>query len=80
MDFRWAGGDAERARTYAVELVRLMPDVIIANSTLCLKAVRNEPARYQLYSCLPAIRRTGFVRIMRGSPMRCSTNRTGQCL
>jgi putative ABC transport system substrate-binding protein len=42
MDFRWAGGDAERARTYAVELVRLMPDVIIANSTLCLKAVRNE--------------------------------------
>src|SRR5205807_10543362 len=33
MDFRWAGGDAERARTYAVELVRLMPDVIIANST-----------------------------------------------
>jgi len=42
MDFRWAGGDAERARTSAIELVRLMPDVIIANSTLCLKAVRNE--------------------------------------
>jgi putative tryptophan/tyrosine transport system substrate-binding protein len=42
MDFRWSGGDAARANTYAAELVRSMPDVIIANSTLCLKAVRNE--------------------------------------
>jgi len=42
IDYRWAGGDAARARAYAAELVRLSPDVIIANSTLCLKAVRNE--------------------------------------
>src|SRR5262249_15708653 len=42
IDYRWAGGDAARARVYAAELVRLAPDVIIANSTLCLKAVRNE--------------------------------------
>jgi putative ABC transport system substrate-binding protein len=42
IDFRWSGGDAARAKAYAAELVRLMPDVIIANSTLCLKAVRNE--------------------------------------
>jgi putative tryptophan/tyrosine transport system substrate-binding protein len=33
IDFRWAGGDAARARAYAAELVRLTPDVIIANST-----------------------------------------------
>jgi putative tryptophan/tyrosine transport system substrate-binding protein len=42
IDYRWAGGDAARARAYAAELVRLTPDVIIANSTLCLKAVRDE--------------------------------------
>jgi putative tryptophan/tyrosine transport system substrate-binding protein len=42
LDFRWSGGDAARANAYAAELVSLMPDVIIANSTLCLKAVRNE--------------------------------------
>jgi len=42
IDFRWAGGDAARASAYAAEIVRLMPDVIVANSTLCLKAVRNE--------------------------------------
>jgi putative ABC transport system substrate-binding protein len=42
LDFRWSGGDATRAAAYAAELVRLTPDVIIVNSTLCLKAVRNE--------------------------------------
>ena len=42
IDYRWTGGDAARASAYAAELVRLTPDVIIANSTLCLKAVRNE--------------------------------------
>jgi len=42
IDVRWAGGDAARARAYAAELARLAPDVIIANSTLCLKAVREE--------------------------------------
>jgi putative tryptophan/tyrosine transport system substrate-binding protein len=41
-DYRWAGGDAARARAYAAELVRLMPDVIIAYSTPCLRAVRDE--------------------------------------
>jgi putative ABC transport system substrate-binding protein len=42
IDYRWAAGDPTRARAYAAELVRLMPDVIVANSTLCLKAVRDE--------------------------------------
>ena len=39
--YRWAGGDPVRARAYAAELVRLMPDVIIASSTMCLRAVRD---------------------------------------
>jgi putative ABC transport system substrate-binding protein len=42
VDFRWASGDSVRASGYAAELVRLKPDVIIANSTLCLKAIRDE--------------------------------------
>jgi putative tryptophan/tyrosine transport system substrate-binding protein len=42
LDFRWAGGDPVRASSYAAELVRLKPDVIVANSTLCLKAVRDQ--------------------------------------
>jgi putative tryptophan/tyrosine transport system substrate-binding protein len=30
VDYRWAAADADRARTYAVELVALAPDVILA--------------------------------------------------
>ena len=40
--YRWAGGDPARAKAYAAELVRLMPDMIIAYSTMCLRAVRDE--------------------------------------
>src|SRR3974390_2011267 len=30
VEYRWSGGDAERLRTYAAELVALAPDVILA--------------------------------------------------
>jgi ABC-type uncharacterized transport system substrate-binding protein len=33
IDTRWAGGEADRLRRYAVELVALAPDVILANSS-----------------------------------------------
>jgi putative ABC transport system substrate-binding protein len=42
IDYRWAGGDAARAKANAAELVSQKPDVIVANSTLLLAAVRNE--------------------------------------
>jgi putative ABC transport system substrate-binding protein len=42
IDYRWVGGDAARAKANAAELVSQKPDVIIANSTLSLTAVRNE--------------------------------------
>jgi putative ABC transport system substrate-binding protein len=42
VDYRWVGGDAARAKANAAELVSQKPDVIIANSTLSLAAVRNE--------------------------------------
>ena len=42
VDYRWVGGDAARAKANAAELVSQKPDVIIANSTLSLAAIRNE--------------------------------------
>jgi putative ABC transport system substrate-binding protein len=41
-DFRWIGGDAIRAKANAAELVSQKPDVIVANGTLSLAAVRSE--------------------------------------
>jgi putative ABC transport system substrate-binding protein len=40
IDVRWNDGDAALARIYAVQLIGLMPDVILAASTLNLTAVR----------------------------------------
>ena len=42
IDYRWFGGDAARAKVKAEEIVSQKPDVIIANSTLALSAIRNE--------------------------------------
>src|SRR5215470_2300524 len=42
IDYRWVGGDAARAKTDAAELVSQKPNLIIANSTLSLAAVRDE--------------------------------------
>jgi putative ABC transport system substrate-binding protein len=40
IDYRWSAGDAERARTYATELVALAPDVILSASTTNLIALQ----------------------------------------
>ncbi len=42
IDNRWAAGDADRARVLAAELIRKKPDVIVANSTPVLEALRKE--------------------------------------
>jgi putative ABC transport system substrate-binding protein len=42
IDYQWGGGDAARMKTNAAELVSQKPDVIIANTTPSLTAVRNE--------------------------------------
>jgi putative tryptophan/tyrosine transport system substrate-binding protein len=42
IDYRWVGGDAAKAKANAAELVSQKPDVIIANTTLSLAAVRNQ--------------------------------------
>jgi putative tryptophan/tyrosine transport system substrate-binding protein len=42
IDFRWPGGDIERAQAYALELVRLKPDVLLARSTPTTAALKHE--------------------------------------
>jgi len=42
IDYRFAGGDLNRARAYAAELVKLAPDVLLANSTPVMTALRQE--------------------------------------
>src|SRR5262249_30874008 len=34
IDYRWGGGDADRSKTFAEELVRSAPDVIVAVNNL----------------------------------------------
>jgi putative ABC transport system substrate-binding protein len=40
IDYRFAGGDADRIRTYAAELVNSAPDVIVANSSPVTAALK----------------------------------------
>jgi putative ABC transport system substrate-binding protein len=42
IDYRWAGGDAALAKADAAEMVSQKPEVIVANGTLLLAAVRNK--------------------------------------
>jgi putative ABC transport system substrate-binding protein len=49
IDVRWNAGDAGLARTYAAQLIELMPDVIMAGSTVNLKAIQ------QVTSTVPVV-------------------------
>jgi len=40
IDWRWSGGDIARVREYAAELVRLAPDIIVANGTPSVAALK----------------------------------------
>jgi ABC-type uncharacterized transport system substrate-binding protein len=42
INYHWVGGDADRARTYAAEVVRTKPDVILANGTTVVAALQRE--------------------------------------
>jgi putative ABC transport system substrate-binding protein len=43
MDLRWGGGDTDRTRALAQELVGLQPDIIVTNSTPATAAVQGAP-------------------------------------
>ncbi|MBR0712683.1 ABC transporter substrate-binding protein [Bradyrhizobium liaoningense] len=40
IDYRFAGGDADRIRTYVAELVKSAPDLIVANSSLVVAELK----------------------------------------
>jgi putative ABC transport system substrate-binding protein len=42
MDFRWAGGDIEKARAFAKELIGLAPDVIVPSTNQVTSIVQQE--------------------------------------
>jgi putative tryptophan/tyrosine transport system substrate-binding protein len=42
VEYRWAGGDPERTRTFAKELVSQQPDVIVAQNTAIVMALLGE--------------------------------------
>ena len=42
IDYRWAAGDADRMRAYVTEMVRSMPDVILANASPIVAALQQE--------------------------------------
>jgi putative ABC transport system substrate-binding protein len=43
-DYRWFGGDRDRAKAFAQELVEFSPSVLVADSTLALSAARHATA------------------------------------
>jgi putative tryptophan/tyrosine transport system substrate-binding protein len=67
IDYRWAAGDAERARRYAAELVALAPDVILAHGgsivPSLLQATRTVPI---VFTQTPDPVGAGFVTSLRG--------------
>jgi len=42
IDYRWAAGDGERMRSYAVDFARMAPDIVVAVSTPVLQAIQQE--------------------------------------
>src|SRR6516165_5243248 len=42
MDIRWTGGDTNRIRAFAQELVGLQPDIILTNATVATVALQRE--------------------------------------
>jgi putative tryptophan/tyrosine transport system substrate-binding protein len=44
IDMRWGGGDSERYRRYAAELVALAPDVVLAATTAVVEALQQASA------------------------------------
>src|SRR5258708_3861191 len=45
IEVRWAGADAERMRSFGLELARMMPDVIVVHGPRALMAVRQAAGR-----------------------------------
>jgi len=63
VDVRWNAGDAQLARIYAAQLIGLMPDVILASSTINLRVI-------QQATNIPGLRRLAILGNV-GNPFPC---------
>jgi putative ABC transport system substrate-binding protein len=62
VDYRFAGSDPNRIREYTAELVRLTPDVIVANSTPVLSALRRATSTIPIvFAVVNKSGRPGFI-------------------
>jgi ABC-type uncharacterized transport system substrate-binding protein len=55
IDLRWGGGDINRIRALAQELVGLQPDIILANTTLATAALQRETRLAAARNNVPAV-------------------------
>jgi putative ABC transport system substrate-binding protein len=51
IDIRWNAGDAGLSRIYAAELIGLMPDVILAGSTINLTVIQHATKTVPVVLC-----------------------------
>ena len=51
IEYRWGGGNLDRIRTYAAELVGLKPDVVLAQTALAVAEPRRRPLSSTTSSC-----------------------------
>ena len=56
IEARWAGGDVERLRKHAKELVALGPDVILTSGSITVRPLQQGLVRYRSCSCRLLIR------------------------
>jgi putative ABC transport system substrate-binding protein len=52
IDMRWAGGDPDKARTLAKELIAMAPDVIVPNTNTVTAVLRHETRDHTYRFCL----------------------------
>jgi putative ABC transport system substrate-binding protein len=74
MDVRWSGGDANRERALAQELVGLQPDVILTGTTPATVAVQRETPTIPMAFATPSP-----AALSRGSTGRVGTSLASPC-
>jgi putative tryptophan/tyrosine transport system substrate-binding protein len=65
IDYRWAGGDPEKARTFARELVGMMPDVIVPSTNQVTEILRQETRSIPIIFAFVGDLGSGFVASLR---------------
>jgi UDP:flavonoid glycosyltransferase YjiC (YdhE family) len=61
IDYRWGGGDADRVRKYAAELLALRPDVVFASGGAVEELLRATSAVPIVFAIVPDPVGSGFV-------------------